>query len=103
MTLARSVCHRCGLRSFAMIMSMFDTDMICTDCKKDERGRPDYAQAEAQDLREYADRLRGQGMAHHAESVERLASTIVLVNTDSADIAGMPVNIKQNSTHHKES
>lgn len=77
-----------------MIMSMLNTDMICMDCKKDERGRPDYAQAEAQDLREYADRLRGQGMVPHAESVERLASTIAIVNTDPADIAGMPVNIK---------
>lgn len=65
-------CFRCG-EPDALIMSMFNTDMICMDCKEKEKERPDYDKAEAQDLREYAGRLRGHGMIGSAQSVEKVA------------------------------
>ena len=38
-------CDRCGAPLTARIMSMFNEDVICMDCKKKERERPDYRAA----------------------------------------------------------
>lgn len=38
-------CQRCGKESAVSIMSMFNTDEICLDCKKEERKHPDYQKA----------------------------------------------------------
>ena len=54
-------------------MSMFNHEMICMECKGKEKQRPDYAVAEATDLREYAGRLRKHGRVSQAETVEHIA------------------------------
>lgn len=42
-------CQRCGEEAMATIMSMFNTDIICMDCKDAECKRLDYdAAAEAE-------------------------------------------------------
>ena len=38
-------CERCGKETSAFIMSMFNTEMICMDCKDAEKKHPDYAKA----------------------------------------------------------
>ena len=38
-------CQRCGGKSSSHTMSMFNTDLICMDCKGKETDRPDYEQA----------------------------------------------------------
>jgi len=35
-------CQRCHAKTFATIMSMFNTEEICLDCKDAEKVRPDY-------------------------------------------------------------
>lgn len=40
-------CDRCGknLRTFASVMSMFNTQRICTPCQRKEKSHPKYKQA----------------------------------------------------------
>lgn len=38
-------CERCGKENCGLIMSMFNTQMICFDCKEREKKRPDYREA----------------------------------------------------------
>ena len=38
-------CERCGKENTTTIMSMFNTDVICMDCKKEERNHPRYDEA----------------------------------------------------------
>lgn len=45
MLMDRPICHRCGKETLCTIMSMFNTQMICMDCKEAEKKRPDYNQA----------------------------------------------------------
>jgi hypothetical protein len=52
-------------------MSMFNHDLICFSCKDEEKKRPDYQKAEAKDLREYAGRLRSNGMDKQAMNIEK--------------------------------
>lgn len=40
------VCQRCYRESNAHTMSMFNTDLICMDCKEAERQHPNYRDAE---------------------------------------------------------
>lgn len=70
-------CERCYKETFSTIMSMLNTQIICSACKDEEVKRPDYKKAEAKDLREYAQRLRGMGMAAQAANVEKLAKEIL--------------------------
>lgn len=70
-------CDRCFKDTFSTIMSMFNTQIICPDCKEKETKRSDYKQAEARDLNEYAGRLRGLGMGIQAVNVENLAKSIL--------------------------
>ena len=46
-------CDRCGgsLKE-GRIMSMYNTDCICLKCKKEERNRPDYRQAQEAEMAE---------------------------------------------------
>jgi len=39
------VCQRCGQKTSTTIMSMFNTQIICLDCKGKETKRPDYKAA----------------------------------------------------------
>ena len=39
------VCDRCGKETNCVIMSMFNTETICMDCKAKEKARPDYKKA----------------------------------------------------------
>jgi len=41
----KKTCDRCGAPLTVRIMSMFNEDVICMDCKKKERQRPDYRRA----------------------------------------------------------
>ena len=52
-----SRCARCAVETKMMIMSMYNTDWICMDCKDKERARPDYTDAVIKDLMELADRM----------------------------------------------
>lgn len=52
-----SHCARCAVETKAMIMSMYNTDWICMDCKDIEKARPDYTDAVVKDLMELADRM----------------------------------------------
>jgi hypothetical protein len=38
-------CQRCGAESFGHILSMFNTQEICLDCKQREMAHPDYQKA----------------------------------------------------------
>jgi len=38
-------CNRCGKETNVHIMSMFNTEEICMDCKASEEMRPDYKHA----------------------------------------------------------
>ncbi len=38
-------CQRCGKETICTIMSMFNTQMICLDCKDAEKKHPDYKAA----------------------------------------------------------
>lgn len=70
-------CDRCFKDTSSTIMSMFNTQIICPDCKDKETKRSDYKQAEARDLNEYAGRLRNLGMQPQAANVEKLAKDIL--------------------------
>ncbi len=43
-------CQRCGKETNSFIMSMFNEDLICMDCKKAEREHPAYAEAREVEL-----------------------------------------------------
>lgn len=70
-------CNRCWKKSDSYIMSMYNEDLICMECKQKETKLPDYKQAEAADLNAYAGRLRGLGMAPQAANVEKLAKELL--------------------------
>ncbi|MFA5375885.1 MAG: gamma-glutamylcyclotransferase [Dehalococcoidia bacterium] len=38
-------CQRCGKEGRSYIMSMFNEDLICMDCKKKETKQPGYEEA----------------------------------------------------------
>jgi len=73
---AMQMCQRCSTPTASTIMSMFNTELICDKCKEQERTRADYPQAEALDIREYADRLDEMGMTAHAENCRKLAARL---------------------------
>jgi hypothetical protein len=56
-------CTRCNTETAVQIMSMYNTDWICIDCKDEEKTRPDYNQAVAKDIMELADRVDDPGLA----------------------------------------
>ena len=70
-------CNRCWKKSSSYIMSMYNEDLICPDCKTAETKRPDYTQAEGRHLSAYAGRLRGLGMSAQAANVEKLAKELL--------------------------
>jgi hypothetical protein len=39
------ICDRCGKKTEFFIMSMFNTEEICLDCKDKEKKHPDYQRA----------------------------------------------------------
>ena len=39
------ICDRCAKEVRVTIMSMFNTDIICRECKQKERQHPDYQKA----------------------------------------------------------
>jgi hypothetical protein len=38
-------CDRCGAGNCPLILSMFNLDMLCLDCKQKEEKHPDYQKA----------------------------------------------------------
>ncbi len=49
----QTTCDRCGgSLEKGRIMSMFNTDCICMDCKKKETQRTDYKKAQDADIQE---------------------------------------------------
>lgn len=40
-------CERCGKEGLATIMSIFNTDLICLECKGKEKQHPKYEEARA--------------------------------------------------------
>ena len=42
-------CDRCGKETTVHILSMFNLDELCLDCKEQERQHPDYQKAVAAD------------------------------------------------------
>ncbi len=52
-------CDRCGgSLEGGRIMSMFNEDCICMECKEQERKRPDYKQAVEKDTNEYLRKIK---------------------------------------------
>ena len=45
-------CERCGKETSTFIMSMFNTQMICLECEKKERQRPDFEKAREREEQE---------------------------------------------------
>jgi hypothetical protein len=43
-------CERCGKLTIGLIMSIFNTEMICIDCKEKEDVHPDYRRAKNREL-----------------------------------------------------
>ena len=50
-------CDRCLKQSTAYIMSMYNTQWICMDCKEKEQQRADYREAVDRDIAEYMQRV----------------------------------------------
>lgn len=48
-------CHRCFKESRSHIMSMYNTDLICFDCKEKETKRDDYKNAVDADIKAIRD------------------------------------------------
>jgi hypothetical protein len=69
-------CNRCKKATIGTIMSMFNEEMICEDCKDYERTRPGYKTAWIKDMTEYAGRLDALGMVPQAENVRNLAKSL---------------------------
>jgi hypothetical protein len=42
-----NTCGRCGKENVATILSMFNREHLCLECKDHEKKHPKYAQAEA--------------------------------------------------------
>jgi len=42
-------CHRCGTATNIHTMSMFNTELICMDCKEKEKEHPKYKDAQDAD------------------------------------------------------
>lgn len=60
-------CQRCGKETNCMIMSMFNTDMICEECKERERNHKDYERAreiEYQEVKRGNYNFKGIGKPH---------------------------------------
>jgi hypothetical protein len=72
----RATCERCKQETASVVMSMFSKEDICGDCKERERTYPGYREAEVQDLREFAGRLRAKGSVRQAASVEHQADAL---------------------------
>ena len=51
-------CNRCGKETTVHIMSMFNAEEICMDCKAAEEMRPDYKDAVATDEKAFLFRAR---------------------------------------------
>jgi len=47
--IGKQKCDRCGQETLATIMSMFNTQTICMDCKDREEKDPRYQEARAAD------------------------------------------------------
>ena len=45
-------CERCGEPTIVLIMSIFNTEMICLDCNEKEIVHPDYRRAKNEELKE---------------------------------------------------
>ena len=45
-------CERCGTGTDVTIMSMFNTQIICQECKEEEKQHPDYEKAVDADVAE---------------------------------------------------
>ncbi len=43
-------CQRCFKDANCLIMSMFNTDMICIKCSEKEKGHPNYDKAVQEDI-----------------------------------------------------
>jgi hypothetical protein len=59
-------CDRCGAVPIATVMSYFNLDVICLNCKGDERGAPGYrnaVEAEAAALRRGETNYPGAGLS----------------------------------------
>lgn len=40
-----TICDRCGKDTGVTVVSMFNTDVLCLECKRKERSHPDYDRA----------------------------------------------------------
>lgn len=50
--LTKTKCDRCGGPLTTRIMSMYNLDVICGECKRKEQERPDYAKARDTEMEE---------------------------------------------------
>ncbi len=60
-----SNCQRCGNETISTIMSMFNTQMICMDCKDGEKENPKYEEAvrrEAEEVKKGNYNFEGIGL-----------------------------------------
>lgn len=71
------VCPRCGNDLHSSSMSSFNTETICTDCKIEERGFPNYERAVAADDAQILQRnYRFQGIGLASEDRAAMAAAI---------------------------
>lgn len=71
----KRVCDRCGAPLTTRIMSMYNMDVICPDCKQKERERSDYrnaADAELEALKSGDRNFKGIGYKPITTTVGRL-------------------------------
>ena len=50
MSIGPQLCDRCHGHAVARIMSKFNTEMICMECKKKEKEHPSYKAADAAEI-----------------------------------------------------
>ena len=65
MTDWKGVCHRCGAKSNVHIMSMYNEQLICMDCKDKETKRDDYdkaVEADHEQIRQGNYNFKGVGL-----------------------------------------
>lgn len=75
-------CDRCGGKLHVRIMSKFNKDTLCTDCKCDERDAPGYAAADATEV----------------AAVKRREYNFPGVGLSSADLAFLEARRRQRET-----
>lgn len=81
-------CKRCIVSTNVTTMSRFNTDILCTDCERDERILPTYANAAAVELKAVQNgNMNYPGIGLSAADRKKLARLVQLRPVDTGRFA----------------